>query len=351
MRNRWAISFGPDIQQIRNSFMTTYTLPGVHQIWYDIDGDHNDDVATFAATNARIVVPDGVAAFSYTLDGSDVVLDLGGGSLSFGTVMVDASWEITILSLTTDDGVSSDILSCSPGGGINYFLVLNGDPMPVFSTMAEFDAYRATAVPRPVTPEVGPDLPISLDLLPQVAIRENDWIRGSDGNDVHGGGIGHDKLWGFAGNDILNGDKGRDKLFGGDGNDKLNGGSQNDQLNGDKGHDKLFGGDGNDQLNGGNQNDTLNGGKGSDILNGGSGRDAFVFAAGYGGDLIEDFQDDFDTLHLRSDLWTGNLTVSEVLAAHAGMDGGDVVLTFGTDTLRIAGLTDPLQLTDDILIV
>ena len=55
-------------------------------------------------------------------------------------------------------------------------------------------------------------------------------------------------------------------------------------------NDTILGGGGNDFLNGGNSgNDTLDGRGGNDVLTGGIGADTFVYAAGGGADLINDF--------------------------------------------------------------
>jgi Ca2+-binding RTX toxin-like protein len=67
-------------------------------------------------------------------------------------------------------------------------------------------------------------------------------------------------------------------LYGEGGNDKLYGGSLNDAL---------YGGEGNDNLYGNAGNDTLIGEAGDDYLEGGAGDDVFVFAAGFGNDLVK----------------------------------------------------------------
>lgn len=54
-------------------------------------------------------------------------------------------------------------------------------------------------------------------------------------------------------------------IYGTDGNDVIDGGSGDDYLNGHGGNDTLIGGDGNDTLNGHADHDTLMGGKGDDI--------------------------------------------------------------------------------------
>ncbi len=67
-----------------------------------------------------------------------------------------------------------------------------------------------------------------------------------DGDDVMGGSIRNDRLWGGSGNDTLLGYEGDDKLYGEEGNDQLLGGTGADLLDGGVGDDVLFGQDGND---------------------------------------------------------------------------------------------------------
>jgi len=78
------------------------------------------------------------------------------------------------------------------------------------------------------------------------------------------GTINNDFVVGTNSNDILNGDDGQDLLFGGNGNDTLNGGDRGDKLYGGLGNDSLVGGGGDDQLSSGYGNDTLVGGTGDD---------------------------------------------------------------------------------------
>jgi Ca2+-binding RTX toxin-like protein len=62
-----------------------------------------------------------------------------------------------------------------------------------------------------------------------------------------------------------------------------------DVLNGNGGNDILNGLGGRDRLNGGDNADHLLGGLGNDMLCGGSGIDSFIFADGFGADVIVDF--------------------------------------------------------------
>jgi VCBS repeat-containing protein len=85
---------------------------------------------------------------------------------------------------------------------------------------------------------------------------------------------------GTSGNDVLSGDGNANSLSGGDGNDLL------------------FGNAGHDTLNGGSGKDLLVGGSGNDTMTGGSGNDQFVFATGFGKDIIIDFESGHDKIDL-----------------------------------------------------
>ena len=155
-----------------------------------------------------------------------------------------------------------------------------------------------------------------------------DTLIGSSGNDTLFGGGGGDRLDGGVDRDLLYGNAGNDTLFGGAGWDYLNGGLDNDRLEGgigfdtligSFGRDTLLGGDGVDRLdggagadvlNGGRDNDRLIGGSGADILlggagndrlTGGAGADRFIFADGFGQDIITDFAatNDAEKISLR----------------------------------------------------
>ena len=147
----------------------------------------------------------------------------------------------------------------------------------------------------------------------------SDWMNGNRGDDSLDGGNGNDTLYGGKDNDTISGNNGADVIFGNRGNDRLLGNNGDDFLNGNQAEDILFGGNGNDMLHGGKQNDTLNGGDGSDtlsgdlgndILTGGNGSDRFVLKAGYGSDILTDFEDGQDFLALADGLTFGQLAIA-----------------------------------------
>ena len=135
-----------------------------------------------------------------------------------------------------------------------------------------------------------------------------DSLLGGAGEDQLFGGSGADTLDGGGANDSLEGGSGRDRLIGGGGDDLLDGGSENDTLTGGSGSDTLIGASGNDMLDGGSGNDQLSGGSGADTLigrsgndtlTGGGGADVFVFASGFGNDVVTDFQNGADRFDFR----------------------------------------------------
>jgi len=149
----------------------------------------------------------------------------------------------------------------------------------------------------------------------------DDSIHGWGGDDDIYGGDGDDRLYGKGGRDNLYGDCGNDHLVGGEDDDYLNGGSGDDDLHGDEGNDVLFGGVG---------NDILEGCTGDDTLNGGAGDDRYVFARGFGSDVISD-PEGSETIEL-----TG-ISAEDLLLASDG-SGGLIISVRGTDdSIRIEG--------------
>ncbi len=108
-------------------------------------------------------------------------------------------------------------------------------------------------------------------------------LTGTDSAEELRGTALDDRIDGLAGNDVLRGEDGNDLLDGGAGADTLHGGNGNDQLKGGDARDALYGGAG---------NDTLRGGTDIDYLKGDAGSDTYLFAAGDGSDLINNYDTD-----------------------------------------------------------
>lgn len=84
---------------------------------------------------------------------------------------------------------------------------------------------------------------------------------------------------------------GDDRIFGSLQGDEVSALAGNDIVQGFNGSDRLAGNEGNDQLLGDNGNDWLDGGSGNDILTGGRGDDSYLFGAGHGADVLENYDD------------------------------------------------------------
>ncbi len=205
----------------------------------------------------------------------------------------------------------------------------------------------------------------------------NDLLQGGDGDDMLDGGLGADTIQGGTGNDLLTGLGGADRIDGDDGRDTLNGNNAGDTLNGGNGADLLSGGFGFDLLNGDAGADTLNGGNGFDTLNGGAGNDrlegngggdvldggtgndtlrggvgadTFVFADGSGHDRILDLGL-VDRMELDRALFTeANPRVSHLNRYDSFNADGDLVLTFGSDSLTLVGIGSVAELSDLVTI-
>ena len=155
-------------------------------------------------------------------------------------------------------------------------------------------------------------------------------VTGTDGRDpIAFGNTGDDIIVGFGGNDAIVGFNGEDFLDGGDGDDFVFG-SQDDDI--------VLGGAGNDVVRGdneaaGNGDDIIIGGAGNDLLkgdgNGLVGADTFVFAAGDGNDVIQDFQTGADTLDF-SDFGDVDVNISQ--------QGGDTLVSVGDVNVTLQGV-------------
>lgn len=178
----------------------------------------------------------------------------------------------------------------------------------------------------------------------------NDQFYGNDQDNELIGRDGQDILWGRGGNDTLIGGSGNDSLTGSAGNDVLDGGSGADMLYGGNGADTLNGGAGDDLLRGGNQNDRLVSAGGVDTVEGGGGADVFVFRGGT--QIIRDFADDLDSLHLDLDkLGLSGLSVNDILDM-AEVAGGDTYLDLGGgNEVVLRGIHNPGVLADDLVLV
>lgn len=97
------------------------------------------------------------------------------------------------------------------------------------------------------------------------------------------------------------------------------------------GNNELYGNAGKNHLSAGDGFDLLNGGKGNDVLEGGVGSDEFYFQKGTGKDAIADYEAGFDELHFY--YLDGATNFADMIEDHAVEKNGDVVITFGKDSI------------------
>ncbi|NEX46549.1 calcium-binding protein [Pseudotabrizicola algicola] len=165
-------------------------------------------------------------------------------------------------------------------------------------------------------------------------------LNGTAADDTLTGTADANTMSGFAGNDTIRSKGGNDTVNGGDGNDRIDGGSGNDRLNGGAGNDRLVGGGGTDRLNGGQGNDLLDGGTGRDILTGGLGGDTFVFG---NLDRVTDFSaGQGDEIAFSASL---GLDLADIAVT---FDATGATIGFGTQTMRLDGVTEPFDLGNHI---
>ncbi|MCV6593663.1 MAG: hypothetical protein OIF48_11965 [Silicimonas sp.] len=160
---------------------------------------------------------------------------------------------------------------------------------------------------------------------------------GPTGADTLKGGQGSDFLFAESADDLLEGGDGFDLMNGGAGNDLMRGGNGNDRVEGNLGADTLEGGAGDDSLFGGNGAfaDTLIGGAGNDRLAGEAGADVFIFADGFGQDVISDFDEFSAAEKIDLSLVTTITDFSDLANNHLSQSGADAVITAGANTITL----------------
>lgn len=162
---------------------------------------------------------------------------------------------------------------------------------------------------------------------------ENLKLRGA--SDLNGTGNAlANTLTGNEGDNILKGRKGNDTLAGNDGDDTLFGQKGKDLLQGQAGDDRILGGD---------SVDTIDGGADDDRLTGGGGNDKFIFADGFGKDVITDF-DEFKNGEKIDLSAVATITdLADLKADHLSQSGAHAVINAGggnTITLLNVNISD-----------
>lgn len=222
--------------------MTTFSMPVLVQIE---DGNGNPTGATF--TTMDVVVPDGVASFSYEFDpddpqenstdlaGIDVTVDayqvtLGGEIITIGDVpgAADASFGAVNWN---DNGTTKTtyVLGINPiGVSASYFVVVGGDQLPItdFASFQDFlSNLTSITLPGP-NDDFGPGQSIA---IPGITSEDDTFIADQ----------GFDSVFGGAGNDSITLDHLDSQVYGGDGNDTIVAFMSAITVSGDDGDDVL----------------------------------------------------------------------------------------------------------------
>ncbi len=151
-----------------------------------------------------------------------------------------------------------------------------GDPSLIDTTPIYADAGDGSGGQGGAGGEQGAPLEQGVVGLRITGTTANDYLVGSDGNDVIDAVGGRNTVFAGAGDDHVLGGTGNDTLHGGPGNDTIEGRAGQNVIYGDEGDDRLFGGTGDDSLYGGSGNDRLDGVAGINRLEGGTGDDTLV---------------------------------------------------------------------------
>ncbi|MGX5735820.1 Ig-like domain-containing protein [Bosea thiooxidans] len=312
-------------------------------------GGAGNDVLQGGAGDDVLDGGEGIDTADYSGDTAGIVVDLANGSAEGDAIGSDALTAIE----TVIGGAGNDILIGDAGDNV----FVGGLGNDVIDGGAGFDTLDLSAATGPVTVDfarglvsgagLGSDSFSHIEKLLFGA--GDDAVSGGNGNETFDGGAGNDTLKGGAGNDTLAGGEGNDSLDGGSGDDVVDGGAGNDTIKagsgidsidagaGDdvidagSGNDVILAGAGNDVVDAGSGDDRIAGGAGDDVLTGGSGHDAFVFAAGFGKDVISDFKttgSSSDVLEFSSEVFAD----FEAALEAADQVGSDVVFTIDANT-------------------
>jgi Ca2+-binding RTX toxin-like protein len=334
-----------------------------------LGGDGNDQLVG-GAGNDSISGGAGDDAIVYNFgDGTDVLVDGGSGNdnLSIlGTAAnngLSVTWNGTaITALTGIQAVSGiDSLTADLQGGtdsLSYAGATAGVTVDLSGHSAS--GFASIAGIENVTGGSGADTLI-----------------GDAGANVLAGGAGNDTYWVGAGDTVTEGaGGGTDTVnssasftlgtnvenlnlttlatINGTGNSAANVmvdlGGGNNVLSGLNGTDTLDGGAGNDTLDGGSGNDVLIGGAGNDRMTGGGNSDIFAFAAGFGNDVITDFDangngtltnQDLLDLSTYDPLGTDTILTSANFGAHVSItaSGGNTTVTIDGNTILLQGVS------------
>jgi Ca2+-binding RTX toxin-like protein len=307
-----------------------------------INGGAGNDAIVGGTGNDTLSGGDGNDSFAYTFgDGVDI-LDGGTGGDTLSIVGTTANNALSVLF----DGSS---ITSFTGGTISGIESLSADLLGGTDTLS----YAGTSAD------------VSVDLAGHTASGFTSLL----GVENVTGGSGNDTLTGDAAANILAGGAGNDSYFVGAGDTVSEGaGAGTDTVNstatftlganvenltltgsadingtGNGLANVIIGNTGANVLSGAAGNDTLDGGLGNDTLSGGTGNDMFVFHAGFGNDVITDFdanptggQDLLDLSAYTPDIDALNFAAHVSIAVSAG---NTVITIDGTQHITLSGVT------------
>ena len=94
---------------------------------------------------------------------------------------------------------------------------------------------------------------------------------------------------------------------------------------------------------------TIEGRAGNDTLQGDAGADIFIFAIGFGVDVITDFADGIDQIRFSLDF--GAASVADLVSGFGYEDSGNFVFDFGADGYLTVANATQAQIQDDVFLI
>ncbi len=351
-----------------------------------IYGDGGNDYITGAASADALYGGVGYDAVSYYSSVTGVIVDLN--LVGVQTSVGDASGDI-LSGFEGIDGsnIGSDVLiGDASGNWINgrggYDYIVGGagadtliggdgyDTVSYYSSTAGVTVYLYLTGAQTSAGDASGDVLSSFES-----------IDGSNtGNDILTGDANWNWINGRGGNDYIVGGAGSDTLIGGDGFDTVSyyssatgvyvdlnltgvqasgGDASGDTLSGfeaidgsNTSGDVLIGDANGNWINGRGGNDYIMGGAGADTLIGGSGVDNFIFYAGFGKDVIQDFTAGLGATDiLRLSLGANFDSFAEIMAVATQVGSNTVITIDAADTITLSNLQWSTLVADDFIFV
>ncbi|MEQ1809226.1 MAG: calcium-binding protein [Terricaulis sp.] len=361
--------------------------------WFFLGGDV--DIINAATQTVGIVVYAGGGADTITGGaGTDVIFGQDGNDVLFGGALNDTLWgEAGADQITGGDGDDTLIIDVQDtliigGNGYDFVYFTGAGNFVIdagaaglewlFSSGGNDTINAATQTTGIVVYAAGGGDTVTGGAGADV-------IFGQDGNDILVGGGQNDTLWGEAGADQLSGGDGDDTLIadiadtlvsggngydfvyvtgagnfsinagasgvewirGLDGNDTLNGASHVTAFTayGGNGADAITGGSTGDVLFGEGGDDIITGGAGGDVMIGGGGSDDFLFAAGWGSDLITDFQNGLDQFDMTALAGSGVTSIANLTIT---AQGADALISWNGNSILVQNAAGQIDSSDFI---